>query len=105
MRKFGFSEKWIDIIWRSISSCWFSVLVNGESCGFFHSSRGLRKGLSPSIFIIAAEVLNRGLNHIHHPYFAFEGSRYTPMVSHLAYADDVIIFCNGEKRSLERQVS
>src|SRR3954468_10137378 len=33
MRKFGFCETWIDMIYRLVSNCWYSVLVNG--CGFF----------------------------------------------------------------------
>nr|XP_027083643.1 uncharacterized protein LOC113705941 [Coffea arabica] len=68
------------------------------------SSRGLRQGdpLSPALFIIAAEVLSRGLNTLvgdlqFSPYFVTRGC---PPLTHLAYADDIIIFCNGSKRSL-----
>lgn len=108
LRAFGFSEAFIDMIYRCISSCWFSVLVNGESCGFFHSSRGLRQGdpLSPTLFIIAAEVLSRGLNFLHeeYPFLRFRTHPNVPFVSHLAYADDVVIFCNGSKRSLEKHM-
>lgn len=42
MRKFGFGERWLDMVWRLISGCSFSVLLNGESHGSFSSSRGLR---------------------------------------------------------------
>ncbi|XP_027177977.1 uncharacterized protein LOC113777132 [Coffea eugenioides] len=104
MRKFGFGECWIDMIWRLISSCHFSVLVNRKPCDFFKSSRGLRQGnpLSPALFIIAAEVLSRSLNTLvedrqFSPYLVAQGC---PLLTHLAYADDIIIFCNGSKRSL-----
>ncbi|XP_027082422.1 uncharacterized protein [Coffea arabica] len=104
MRKFGFGERWIDMIWLLISSCHFSVLLNGKPYGFFRSSRGLHQGdpLSPALFIIAAEVLSRGLNTLvgdrqFSPYFVARG--YPPL-THLAYTDDIIIFCNGSKRSL-----
>lgn len=44
MRHFGFGERWIDIIWRFLPNCWNSVMINGQSCGFFSSNRGLRQG-------------------------------------------------------------
>ena len=82
----------------------FLFLLNEKPCGFFRSSRGLRQGdpLSPALFIIAAEVLSRGLNTLvgdlqFSPYFVTRGC---PPLTHLAYADDIIIFCNGSKRSL-----
>jgi len=64
MRRFGFSETIIDMVWRLISNNWYSVLVNGKSFGFFQSSRGVKQGdpLSPNLFIIVVEVLSRGLN-------------------------------------------
>ena len=42
MRKLGFGEIWLDMVWRLISNCHFSVLVNRGPFGYFSSSRGLR---------------------------------------------------------------
>src|SRR3954465_1092794 len=104
MRKFGFDERWIDMIWRLISNCWYSILVNGSSCGHFSSSRGLRQGdpLSPFLYIIASEVISRGLNTLQakFPHTRFYTSPNCPPISHLSYADDLIIFCNGSTPSL-----
>lgn len=63
-RRFGFYETIIDMAWRLISNNYYSVLINGESYGFFYSSRELNLGdsLSPALFIIITEVLSRGLN-------------------------------------------
>lgn len=96
LRAFGFSEVWIDMIWRLISNCWFSVIINGSPQGFFKSSRGLRQGdpLSPSLFILCAEYLSRSLNQLpnQRAFVGFQVPRGCPTITHLAYADDVIIF-------------
>ncbi|KAI3457760.1 hypothetical protein Pfo_014423 [Paulownia fortunei] len=100
-----FSKKWISLVQNYIEHCWFSVLINGSSSAFFKSSRGLRQGnpLSPSLFIIAAKFLSRGLDslfqkHKEMSYHSNVGLR----ISHLAYADDFIIFTNCKKKGLKR---
>ncbi|KAL2253075.1 UNVERIFIED_CONTAM: hypothetical protein Sindi_0102200 [Sesamum indicum] len=75
----------------------FSVLVNGEHAGFFHSTRGLRQGdpLSQALFVLAADYLSQGLNRLFvaHPTMYYQ-SPGRVRVSHQAYADDMMIFAN-----------
>ena len=49
-----------------VSTFRYSVLINGESSGFFSSSRGLRQGdpLSPLLFILVMETLSRLVNKV-----------------------------------------
>lgn len=42
LRKFGFPETLIDMVWRLISSNWYSILINGQPYGFLQSSRGVK---------------------------------------------------------------
>ena len=106
LRRFGFGERFIDMVWRLISNVWFSVLVNGVPYGFFKSSRGLRQGdpLSLALFIIGSEVLSRALNSLVYQsgFVGYKVPRHCPSVTHLAFADDVIIFANGGAASLKR---
>nr|XP_027067478.1 uncharacterized protein LOC113693097 [Coffea arabica] len=104
LRRFGFSEVWIDMIWRLISNVWFSVFVNGSPQDFFKSSRDLRQGdlISTALFVIGAEVLSRSLNTLaeYKRFRPFKVPRGCSMVTHLAYADDVVIFTSGLKASI-----
>lgn len=106
LARFGFSERWISYVRSMFTNCWFSVLYNGSVHGYFKSSRGLRQGdpLAPSLFIIAEEVLSRGLLALYASGAVkpFHVPRGCPATSHLLFADDTIIFTNGSKRSLER---
>ncbi|XP_071909825.1 uncharacterized protein [Coffea arabica] len=106
LRKFGFGERFIDMVWRLISNVWFSVMINGTAHGFFKSCRGLRQGdpLSPALFVIGAEVLSRGLNNLaaQSSFLGFTVPQGCPGVTHLAFADDVLILANGSATTLRR---
>ncbi|KAL2503882.1 Uncharacterized protein Adt_19503 [Abeliophyllum distichum] len=105
MEGFGFDALWIDRIRRCISECRFSILINGRPCGFFSSSRGLRQvdPISPSLFIIAADYFSRLLiqqyQHIPSMAYIHVGDA---LISHLSFADDMIIFVNGQKQFVRR---
>ncbi|KAL2228534.1 UNVERIFIED_CONTAM: putative mitochondrial protein [Sesamum indicum] len=104
LRLKGFPQHWINLVANAVSNCWFSVLVNGEHAGFFHSTRGLRQGdpLSPALFVLAADYLSQGLNRLFvaHPTMYYQ-SPGRVRVSHLAYADDMMIFTNICRQHME----
>ncbi|XP_075103911.1 uncharacterized protein LOC142178420 [Nicotiana tabacum] len=97
-------DSWIEIIEILISEVWCSIIINGSRKGFFTSSQGLKQGdpLSPSLFILAAEVLSRSLNKLHtnENFIPFSMSCRGPQVNHLAYADDIVIFSSGNTKSV-----
>ncbi|XP_075496425.1 uncharacterized protein LOC142533502 [Primulina tabacum] len=79
LRHFGFSERVVALVSACISHCHFSVNING------------------------AEYLSRGLDRLYlqHPALRFR-SGCDILISHLAYADDIIIFANGGSRGIQR---
>ncbi|XP_042964017.1 uncharacterized protein LOC122298309 [Carya illinoinensis] len=101
---FGFSSQFCDLINLCISSPWYSIMLNGTSLGFFKGERGLRQGdpLSPYLFVIMQEVLSRLLKKafVNGNIGRFSQARGTPLISHLMYADDIVIFTNGGKKSM-----
>ncbi|CAN1254586.1 LINE-1 reverse transcriptase homolog [Linum perenne] len=108
MRRMNFPNQWIRWMESCISSATFSVLVNGEAKGYFHSSRGLRQGdsLSPFLFIIVMEVLSqffikaRRANLIE-GFFMNEEER-SGEVHHILYADDAMVFCGNSREQVQQ---
>lgn len=64
LENFGFDGDVVDKIWRLVANNWYSVLINGQAHGFFHSIREVKQGdpLFLSLFILSAKVLSRNLN-------------------------------------------
>lgn len=106
LRKMGFSEVFVDVIWSIISSNWYFVLINGQAHGFFHSTRAVKQGdpLSHVLFIISAEVLSRALNTLidDNQFVGYRLPKWSDNLNHLAYVDNTIIFTSSNKYSLER---
>lgn len=104
-----FHSSWINYIRVMFTECWFSILMNGQVHGFFQSSRGLRQGdpLATSLFLLAEEVLSRGLCKLYQEgaVMPYRVPRRCQPISHLLFADDTIIFCNGSKRSLKNRMT
>ncbi|XP_070010394.1 uncharacterized protein [Nicotiana sylvestris] len=100
----GFTERLIGLVFGLVSNNWYSILINGQAHGFFKTSRGVKQGdpISPTLFILAAEALSRGLNALHTNlyFYGFGMPKWSPKINHLAYADDMIIFSSSDEISL-----
>ncbi|KAL4319880.1 hypothetical protein GQ457_18G002580 [Hibiscus cannabinus] len=97
LEKMGFSKLWCNWIRFCISTASISVLLNGSHKNSFNISRGLRQGcpLSPLLFNIIAEVLSALLRKAASLGFFSSiciGSS-SEGISHLQFADDLIVFC------------
>lgn len=92
---------WIELC---ICTASFSVQVNGELAGFFQSKRGLRQGcaLSPYLFVICMNVLSHMLDRAaERSLIGYHPRCKNLLLTHLCFADDLMVFTDGTKRSIE----
>lgn len=92
------------LIHQCISTTRFSVAINGELCGYFKGTKGLRQGdpLSPYLFVLCIEVFSQLLRAKYTDgSIGYHPKASDPAVSHLAFADDIMVFFDGSRSSLQ----
>lgn len=92
-------------MYRAISDVRYIININGENSEEFQSTRGVKQGdpLSPLLFIMAQQIFSFNLKKMEKngnmkPY---KLGRNIQAVSHLFFADDMLLFSNGRIRSLK----
>ncbi|CAH9100586.1 unnamed protein product [Cuscuta epithymum] len=103
LRGLGYPGIFVRWIMECVTTASFSVSLNGSLYGFFKGKRGIRQGdpMSPLLFVLCLEYFSRllaiktktpGFNY--HPLCGSLG------ITHLAYADDLMLFSRGDKYSI-----
>lgn len=96
-------QQFISWIRTCICSPSFSVSINGVSSGYFKGKTGLRQGdpLSPILFVMMMNVLSLMLNKAANAgSFAYHHDCSHLQLTHLCFADDLLIFLEGSVDSL-----
>jgi hypothetical protein len=106
MRKIGFSDQWIHLVMKCVRTITYSVLINGQSHGNIHPSRGIRQGdpLSPYLFLLCAEELSHLLDKAEHERHitSLAIARGGPKINHLFFVDDSVLFCKASVQEWEK---
>lgn len=103
MLKLGFDLAWVNLVMKCITSASFSILINGEQKGLFEASRGLRQGdpISPYLFLLVTEGLSNLIQGAKSKGLISSISCLNgPVISHLLFVDDSIIFCDAREEEL-----
>lgn len=82
----------------------FTVGYNGSVHGYFKGTRGLRQGdpLSPYLFVIAMNFLSLMLNRAAQEMkFKYHLNCQSSKLTHLCFADDLLIFIDGSLSSVQ----
>ncbi|XP_058198477.1 uncharacterized protein LOC131313998 [Rhododendron vialii] len=102
MRQLGFHTLWIGWVMECVKTVSFSITVNGEAGESFHPSRGIRQGcpLSPYLFLLCGEGFTAlCIDHVSKKLlYGFRINRHCPVVSHLLFADDSVVYYQAMER-------
>ena len=98
----NFPHQFIKIIMVCITSTSYALMINGSPTNIFAAKRGLRQGdpLSPLLFVIRMEYWLRSLKSIVGT-FGFHPRCKSFNLTHLCFANDLMIFCKGDLSSVK----
>ncbi|XP_074300151.1 uncharacterized protein LOC141631368 [Silene latifolia] len=99
----NFPTKFIHLVMLCVSTASYSLVLNGENFGYFKGAKGLRQGdpISPLLFTITMEYLSRILAHVTDTMpFKFHPLCSQLKLSHLMFADDLLLFSKGDTTSI-----
>ncbi|CAH9101392.1 unnamed protein product [Cuscuta europaea] len=104
LRGIGLPNVFVNWIMECVSTSSFSISINGILHGWFEGKRGLRQGdlMSPMLFVLCLEYFSRMLAiRTSNPSFNYHPLCSKLKISHLAYADDLMLFFKGEPKSIK----
>ncbi|KAL3529141.1 hypothetical protein ACH5RR_008463 [Cinchona calisaya] len=103
MTALHFPDVFVGWVKLRVTTASFSLNLNGSLAGYFRSEKGLRQGdpISPYLFLIAMEFFTILLTrNIRDSDFCYDPKCKSIQLTHLAFADDLLVFCQASEPSL-----
>ncbi|XP_062076415.1 uncharacterized protein LOC133781446 [Humulus lupulus] len=104
LKELCFPSRFIGWILVCLQGTNYNLLMNGRLQGAFKGEKGLRQGdpMSPLLFVLIMEYLTRLLaRNTCKKGFGFHPLCKSLKLTNLCFADDLIIFCKGNIKSVE----
>ena len=100
----GFPEMFVNWIMKCVNTVNYSIVVIGQTLQSFDVTKGLRQGdsMSPFLFAIAMEYLSKLLKGLREDkQFKYHLRCSKLDITHLCFADDLLMFARGDLESLK----
>ncbi|PKU63967.1 putative mitochondrial protein [Dendrobium catenatum] len=93
---YGFPTDFSNLLMECVVDVRFSIIINGRNSKSINSHSGFRQGcpLSPYLFIMCSQLLSNSLVQRGQK-LGIQISPRGPMITHLLYVDDVLIFSHA----------
>lgn len=105
MVKVGLRSDWIRNIMACVESTRLSILWDGEQSNYWKPGRGIRQrdSMSPYLFVLCMERLSHMIMEEVREgrWKGIKVSRNGPTLSHLFFADDMVLFAEAEMRQID----
>lgn len=104
LRELGIPGRFISWLLIMVKTVTYIFNINGDLSDVMQAKRGIRQGdpISPLLFVVMMEYLNRLLVKLQlDPNFNHHAKCEKLGITHLTFADDVLLFCRGDVMSLE----